>query len=189
MYDPLVVDTFGRILNELRVEEPPLTAVVARALSSSPYRAKLAGPPISQRFLDASQLTLNSLLRTTVAKVAVVFVTDEDATRLIAVAVAGSQDQAFRQLEIDVGDRLSGWVAANGRAIVNSDPALDLGRELAGRYQLANAVSVPAKSEDGESVAVVTLYSGSSAAFSVDDVGRITASVRQLEPLWAGSIE
>jgi hypothetical protein len=189
MYDPLVVDTFARILDQLSLEEPQISPLVARALSSAPYRSKFDGPVVPQRFVDASQLALNSLVRTTNAKIAVAFVTDEDATRLIPVAVSGTQDDAFRQLEIDVGDRLSGWVAANGRPIINSDPALDLGHDLAAQYKLANAVSVPAKTEDGESVAVITAYADSAAAFSGDDLARITASVRQLEPLWAAATE
>jgi hypothetical protein len=92
-------------------------------------------------------------------------------------------------LIINVGDRLSGWVAANGRAIVNSDPALDLGRDLAVKHRLGNAISVPAKAGDSDAVAVLTAYANSDTAFSPEEVSRITAAVRQLEPLWTAVAE
>lgn len=183
MYDPLVVDAFTLILNLLSLDEREPPGVVGQAFAR-PQRVSAANPTVSRRFLDASQLALNSLLRTTAAKIAIVFVADEDATHLVASVVAGSQDEAFRQLDINVGDRLSGWVAANGRAIVNSDPALDLGRELAAKHRLGNAVSIPAKAGDGDSVAVLTAYADFDTAFSADEVSRITVAVRQLEPLW-----
>jgi putative nucleotidyltransferase with HDIG domain len=184
MYDPLVVDTFGVILGKLQLQDEQPPPIVVRALAKTPRVADERAPVVSRRFLDASQLALNSLLRSTPAKVAILFVADEDATRLVATIVAGTNEERFRQLEISVGDRLSGWVAANGRPIVNSDPALDLGHQLAAKHQLGNAVSVPAKAGAGEAVAVLTAYANSDRAFSPAEVTQIILAVRQLEPLW-----
>ena len=46
---------------------------------------------------------------------------------LTAVEAVGPAAERVRGLRIREGDRLTGWVAANRRAIVNSDAALDLG--------------------------------------------------------------
>ena len=41
-----------------------------------------------------------------------------------------------------IGSRVSGWVAANGRAIINADASLDLLRET-GTTRLSRCLSVP----------------------------------------------
>ena len=62
-----------------------------------------------------------------------------------------------------VGERMSGWVAASGQAMINADAALDLFDLQAGA--LRSALAVPVDGPDGHR-AVVALYSTRADAFS-----------------------
>ena len=71
-----------------------------------------------------------------------------------------------------MGERLTGWVAANRQPIVNSDAALDVGdRATTFGVSLRSCLSVPLL--DGAKLAgVLTLYAQDRDAFS-DDLGRL----------------
>ncbi len=89
--------------------------------------------------------------------------------RLTAADAFGPAADSLRGSTIEMGNRLSGWVAANRQTIVNSDPALDLGPHAA-RLGLSSCLSVPLVS--GDTLAgVLTLYSSS--AFTDDHGQRI----------------
>ena len=85
-----------------------------------------------------------------------------------------------RGLRIPLGQRLSGWVAANRQTIVNSDPRLDLGdvaRHLTPR--LRSCLSTPLLSND-ELVGVLTLYSATADGFREDHRRIIEVVARQI---------
>jgi len=71
-------------------------------------------------------------------------------------------------MRIPLGERLSGWVAANRQTISNSDPVLDLG-DAARAHSLAlrSCISTPLV-VDRELIGVLTLYSGERNAFNED---------------------
>ncbi len=96
----------------------------------------------------------------------VAFLYDPAADELLAASAMGEGASLVIGLKIALGQRISGWVAANRYTIVNSDPALDLG-EIARTVspRLRNCLSAPVLSGD-QLVAVVTLYSASSQAFT-----------------------
>src|SRR5207245_3305176 len=77
-------------------------------------------------------------------------------------------DPIVRGLRIALGQRLSGWVAANRQTIANSDPILDLG-DVARRVspRLRSCLSTPLLSADSL-VGVLTLYSSAVDGFSQD---------------------
>src|SRR5262249_4465798 len=78
-------------------------------------------------------------------------------------------------LEIQLGTRLSGWVAANRQTIVNSDPVLDLGEiATSGAQRLRSCLSAALVSND-TLIGVLSLYSTSD-NFS-DDHRRIVEAV------------
>jgi GAF domain-containing protein len=56
---------------------------------------------------------------------------------------------------VGIGERITGWVAANARTMVNADAALDLGREGGPDVQFATAIPLIA---DGSPVGVMVLY-------------------------------
>ena len=87
---------------------------------------------------------------------AAVFVVDDTEEQIVARHVSGSHATHLEQLAMPVGERMSGWVAASGQAMVNADAALDLFDLQAGALQ--SALAVPVDGPDGRRT-VVALYS------------------------------
>jgi GAF domain-containing protein len=86
----------------------------------------------------------------------------------------GPAAASLRGVSVTIGDRLTGWVAANRQSIVNSDAALDLGPS-AEAASLHTCMSVPLLM--GESlVGVLSLYAPSASAFA-GDCGRLIQMV------------
>jgi diguanylate cyclase (GGDEF)-like protein len=98
----------------------------------------------------------------------VLYLYDVAADELEARHAVGDAMPLVKGLRIQLGQRLSGWVAANRQTIVNSDPTLDLG-EIARvvNPRLRNCLSTPMVSED-QLVGVLTLYSSASEAYTDD---------------------
>jgi GAF domain-containing protein len=96
------------------------------------------------------------------------FVFDVEANRLVLADSAGSAAGDLAGLTLKIGDGVSGWVAAQRQAIVNSEAALDLGSRVRSmRTPLESCLSVPLIA--GDTLAgVVTLYSAAQSAFSED---------------------
>ncbi len=164
MYDPLVVDTFIKVHNQIAPEQAGPIAVPKGALieitssstsgrepypeSSSNSRAHLALPETLIEAL-ASTLPLASLLNDHVSRLVqadllILFKHDRSSDQLVPEELIPGDDKSLTDLHISLGERLSGWVAANRRTIVNSDPALDLGEAARrGSSRLKNTLSVP----------------------------------------------
>jgi GAF domain-containing protein len=83
-----------------------------------------------------------------------------------------------------LGERLSGWVAATGQTVVNSDARLDLDEDLRDESPLRSALAVPVVSDE-RPIAVLSLYADTPAAF--DDVHRrfVTAVAAAVAPILA----
>jgi putative methionine-R-sulfoxide reductase with GAF domain len=108
------------------------------------------------------------------------FVYDVATDELVARHSAGSAAPALEGVRVPLGQRLSGWVAANRQIIVNSDPALDL-------YDVARVAKPPLKSAlgvpllaDNQLVAVLTLYSPFVEAFTDQHRRMMQAISRQV---------
>src|SRR3954468_5725397 len=131
--------------------------------------ARLATGDVAQT--DILALATNLVRRIVPAATGAWFLKNEAADRLVAVSAFGPAANAVRGVSIRIGDRLTGWVAANRQTIVNSDAALDLAdRAVRAAPPLVSCLSVPLAS--GGSVAgVLTLYASERAAFS-EDAGR-----------------
>jgi len=105
---------------------------------------------------------------------------DTNTDELEARHASGEGGTVVKGIRIDLGHRLSGWVAANRRTISNSDPVLDLG-ELARSISpaLRSSLSTPLLLND-ELVGVLTLYSRGLEAFGDDDRRVIEAVATQI---------
>lgn len=79
---------------------------------------------------DAGDIIAKHLKRLLPASTCAYFMYDSASDMLVARHVSGVHSQHFSGLEIGMGERLSGWVAANRHTIVNSDPLLDLGEVI-----------------------------------------------------------
>ena len=195
MYDPLVVDTFVSVHADIAPKEPeiktPRQALFEITRSSLPaapdnpmgsglhdiasgteemltlygLARSLAG---ETALADAGDIIAKHLRRLVPANLCVFYIYDRGADELIAAYGVGDAEGLVRGLRINLGERLSGWVAANRQSIINSDPALDLG-ELARstKPRLRSCLSAPLMSNKNL-VGVISLYSEVDAAFSED---------------------
>jgi len=199
MYDPLVVDASFRIVHRLSEgtvpgathrlaidtlaggsAEPPTPrpqtctdtgAITGQLLAILELAQTLSGRVTLQ---DAAEIIAGRLLRVLHAHVVIFYCAEETCDHLVPRHVVGTlthQPSAIR-----IGERLSGWVAANRTTILNADPSLDLGTGVStktGRLKSTLSTSLVL----GERlIGVLTVYSESAAAFT-DDECRFLESV------------
>ena len=177
MYDPLVVDTFLRVHTEIAPghQIPNIDGVVLAEITSSISGKE--SPPLSpdagadsgagsRYHLDAIKSTratwpdvLSDHVRTLLpCQLAVLYRHEQASDQLVVEAASPSVDGVLANVKIGLGERLSGWVAANRTVIINSDPTLDLGDiEQVSRLGLQNALSVPVMGAR-ELIGVLALY-------------------------------
>ena len=217
MYDPLIVDKFISTYNQLTPAEPQgqsqskqaLTAItrVALPLSDSlPERSGLNDIAASTeemlvlydlarslagrfRLSDAAEIITQHLRRIVPASTCVFFVYQSDRDELLAAHTSGEHASKFAGLRIPIGSRLSGWVAANRKTILNSDPILDLGEgSRAAKDRLKSCLSTPLTNRD-QLVGVLSVYSSQSAAFTDDHRRIIEVIARQISRVVASAID
>ena len=192
MYDPLVVDTFLQVHDEIAPEQlpiaanTPLRAITHASTASSPTDLTTtsleeiaasteemlalfhlaSGLNAQMNVGDAADVIAKHLRRLVPWSLAIFFVYRVDTDELVATHAVGEDAPLVIGLTIALGERLSGWVAANRRGIRNSDPVLDLGelaRSLSQRPR--SCLSTPLLS-DGALVGVLSLYSPGRDAFT-----------------------
>ena len=206
MYDPLVVDTFTRVHSEMAphiasgllpssaldeissarksLTVPPAAPVLDEIVASSDESLtlyKLVGALANQvSAVDATEVVASHLRRLIPVSVCVFYIYDSVNDQLDARYVIGQGEAIIKGLKIALGQRLSGWVAANRQTIVNSDPTLDLG-DVARPHALAlkSCLHTPLLSADSL-VGVLSLYVGASGAFNEDHKRIIEAIARQV---------
>jgi putative nucleotidyltransferase with HDIG domain len=90
----------------------------------------------------------------------------------------------FLSVRIRVGQGLSGWVAENGKAIVNGNPAVEPGylRDPSKYVALTSALAVPLIHKRGI-VGVLSLYRRNSDAFSKDELAALNSIAATLAGL------
>jgi putative nucleotidyltransferase with HDIG domain len=181
MYDPRVVSKFLTMLEtsppvvELPLAQAPHGLSDIAGTAQHDMRRSLTSSGDTEMFATLFELgvqtatassveealsRIHAILRDVMpADVCALYQHDPDTDTLNATAVSGVHAEAIVGTTIQVGQRLSGWVAANRQTIVNSEAALDLGN-LALRLDppplrcLSTAIC-----EDGQLSGVLTLYS------------------------------
>ena len=90
--------------------------------------------------------------------------------------VSGDDYRLFSSLEIPVGQGLSGWVAENGKPIVNGNPAVESGylNDPSKASSLRSAAAVPLEA-NGTNIGVLALYHADRDAFSRDHLRILNA--------------
>jgi hypothetical protein len=113
----------------------------------------------------------------------VVYLASAGGQRIVARATSGAAAAGAHDLSIGVGERISGWVAANRQQVVNSDARLDLGpvAEAAG---LRQCVATPLVDGD-RLVGVLTGYSAQ--PFSEDAARHLATMAPRLAPVFAAA--
>jgi putative nucleotidyltransferase with HDIG domain len=148
--------------------DPAGAAPAHRPAFASLARAAAGQPSVGDVLALGSALLTDAIPGSTGAW----FLPDVAHDRLIVADAFGPGAAAVRARSVPVGERLTGWVAARRRPIVNSDAALDLGARVdVVAPPLSRCLSVPLMAGDAL-VAVLTLYTSLPDGFSADD-GRI----------------
>jgi putative nucleotidyltransferase with HDIG domain len=215
MYDPLAVDTFIRLQSEPTTGVDDLNEVEGIAAFSglAPERSDSAAIRQKEFRLEqiaASRTEMAALLelaqdlggaedahavatialkkarRMIPAALAAVFVREMAGEDLYVLAAQGNLSEAISNVQIRLGQRLTGWVGANRQSIRNSDPVLDLDDlARADSHILRAALAVPVTAGD-ELVGVLCLYSQVPNHFSIDHERVLEAIAGQLSrPLQA----
>ena len=188
LYDPLVVDTFIRSYAEIgplaiRAGQEARSVIDAAALSDDETPR-----PLRQIRANASEATLLDICSTEIAKtgsgtaaiqvaaqylrqmtpatVYALFVYDGAADVLTCVSASGDEQRLLDALTVKLGERITGWTAANRRTSVNSNASLDLA-EIAGFFvpRLRSTISTPLVLGD-TLIGVLTAYSSKQDAFN-----------------------
>lgn len=191
MYDPLIVDTFIEAKDDLlaaaaeghhpdsgkdaalaipvRVAQPPAAAQVLRAVESE-------GP-----LRETITAVLSEVRIRTESTLAILFLRNEDRDEIVCVGASVEGQALVPDFCIPIGAKVSGWVAANGRRIVNADAALDLS-EVKGLSlrTLAKCACSPVVTKSGI-VGVITVYTDDARGFSERDGAYLDSVCRGLE--------
>jgi putative nucleotidyltransferase with HDIG domain len=186
MYDPLIVDTFAAVKDRL-TESAPLrdTAPVFAARIEAAPQSHSAESSIIQAspFVSTARAVLQTMLEATGARLAICFVRNASTDELNTLAAISRDGVTKHDVSMPVGSRVSGWVAANGRAVVNADAALDF-PDVEKGLNLAKCLSVPLN-RGAQPLGVVTVYLDDARGFSDHDLLAVEAAlgVIDLAPL------
>jgi len=192
MYDPLVVDTFFGVHKSIAPEgtgtQPSHEILNGIASARGSESESTPGPPFENpstagpdilsihelaralagyvSVTDAADIIARHLDRLIPSSLCVFYVHDCAVDELVAKHVTGADALAITGIRIPLGQRLSGWVAANRQTILNSDPALDFNDKTTSiKLRLHSCLSTPLVS-DGKLIGVLSLYSGSLNGFT-----------------------
>lgn len=206
MYDPLIVDAFVNVHDEIGPEPVPSgpdSRLLKEITSSAQGPLQLAHPPRFEEIVasademltlyelaramagqasvsDTGDMIAKHLRRLIPSSLCVFYLYDASKNQLEATHAVGDGVSLVKGLKIPLGQRLSGWVATNRQTIVNSDPTLDLGevaRTVAPR--LRSCLSTVLVSGD-MLVGVLTLYSLTVDGFTEDHRRIIEGVARQV---------
>ena len=209
MYDPLVIDTFARVYTTIGPEvssEPASPPSSLRAITEASTPASTYVETRSARFddiaassdemltlfelarsltasmgvQDATELIAKHLRRLVPSSACVFYLYDVDNDDLVATHASGEHAAHIKGLRVPIGQRLSGWVAANRLTIRNSDPVLDLGESArAMTPRPRSCLSTPLISGK-RLVGVLSLYSSHKDGYSEDHERIIEVVGRQV---------
>ena len=201
MYDPALVEKFAEIYRSIapaevdfapddpqdrpsenhRDGDPPSHQSTLDSISASTGETRMLyelGQTIGNRatVAETAEVIFSHLRRCVPVCSLVLFAYDQVRDQIVARHTSGEQAESMLGIQIGLGQRVSGWVAANRRTALNSDPALDLGDIARTRSpRLLSCLSTAIETSE-TLVGVVTLYSTQKDAFS-DQHSRIVQLV------------
>ncbi len=159
MYDPLVVDTFVAAKDELfavivgSFEMPFDDESLIRQtpqdiqLPTKAPAAALFGAAAKIK-TGAFRAVLEAVEHGLFSTICIIYVWDRSGDELFAADAIGKNAEAIVGTSLALGTRISGWVAANGTAIVNSDARLELPENaIATRKDVCVALPIRSRSE------------------------------------------
>ena len=205
MYDPLVVDTFlrehagggldvewaeqrsGPVATDLYPPAKTLFAANERLEDITSSSEEMLGLFDLARHLsgplsvtEVGEITLTHLRRMIPTSLCAFYLNEIESGDLVCAVAIGEHASLLSSVRIPIGQRLSGWVAANKQTIRNSDPLLDLGES--GRAispRLRSCLSTPSLVGD-EAVGVLSIYSTTVDGFTEEHQRILEVIARQI---------
>jgi putative nucleotidyltransferase with HDIG domain len=175
MYDPLVVHAFERVYRILEADAHEAVgdkfcslaqiSAVTRTVNTSRLSEATheSTQVVSPDRITTACKHIHSLLP---SDLTVFFAYDSRTTDLVVAHTEGNTAERLIGFRIALGQRISGWVAANREPILNSDATLDLAEFMSGSpYPLKSCVSVPIIVDD-HLLGVITCYGRESQGFT-----------------------
>ena len=176
-YDPLIVDKFISILDELEAMEAAeqkatgTTASSLQHLAPAQYDAISATTAEEREFNElrrelprasslggAAEALFKHLRRVAPIAGLALYAPKPNTNEVSIVACTGVGAAAIDGLSVEIGDRISGWVFAHSQAVMNSDAALEIGPVGKGfSVPLRYAAAVPVM--DRKIVGVMMVFS------------------------------
>jgi len=199
MYDPAIVDTFvktyerlmpapetgqhpvARTLGEARTPRPDVVDAGAAPVADAPATSEVLAVASLARAVsgeatiaDVGALTW-MMLRQVVPCSSMALFLYEDKHDAVTVQYAdGAHAASLRGTRLTLGAGVAGWSAANRRFVLNADPAMDLGPNVATLSPpLRSSLTVPLL-RDNAVVAVLSLYAPATEAFTDDHARLLT---------------
>jgi putative nucleotidyltransferase with HDIG domain len=210
MYDPHVVDTFIRVYRQIQVVHTDTSEQRKVMQSITQSRHEVESPAdagadamapgsgnllafVSLSRLASGEGNLDDVLALSSKLIAEVipgasgawYLPESGRDCLVATETFGPASAALRGASVEVGERLTGWVAASRSPILNSDAVLDLGaRAQTVTPALRSCMSVPITAGSAL-VGVLSLYADTADAFTVDQ----RRLVQMVAPHLGGAIQ
>jgi putative nucleotidyltransferase with HDIG domain len=207
MYDPLVVDTFTKVHTSIAPDvSPTFQQSSLKAITEAAVPAPSGFEPRVARFeeiaassdemltlfdlaksltpsmgvQDGTELIAKHLRRLVPSSACVFYIYDVDADELVATHASGEHAAHIKGLRVPIGQRLSGWVAANRQTIRNSDPVLDLGESARSMNPRPRSCLSTPMLAGKTLVGVLSLYSSNKDAYSEDHQRILEVIARQV---------
>jgi putative nucleotidyltransferase with HDIG domain len=188
-YDPLVVDGFLRVQSQLAEQlsadatDNPTETVLHRVRQTDTPGGASQGAGDSLISIDLRQGVGKRLLQTArqvvPVSLAVVYAHDSQSDVLVVAHTLGDGGIRLEGKTVRVGQGVSGWVAANRRAVANSDSSLDLGENFSSDgADLRSCLSLPVLLGDAL-LGVLSLYSTEADRFTADNKAILESEVQQ----------
>lgn len=214
MYDPLVIDTFihlhptivapaaselhGKALSAIARAGGPIQGTSERSIRLEDITSS-AGEVVALFALaqalgarvkpeEAGRITFAHLRRLIPHSFGILFVYSQETDQLVAAYASGEHASLLTGMTVAMGQRLTGWVAANRQTIRNSDPILELGEVAKTMSPRPRSCLCTPITLGSELVGVLALYSGQHDFFTEEHERLIEASARQVGPAVARAL-
>jgi putative nucleotidyltransferase with HDIG domain len=180
MYDPLVVDTFVAVKDQLAeaylqsvgLEDSQVVQTTDRTIASTEVI-----PALAPDLASALRTILASVQSKVDASLVMAFLRDNVRDDIFVADLVGPDARFVSPFRMAIGSRVSGWVVANGRRIANADAHLELENVFNDNRV---CVSIPI-SVNGSSVGALTMFSRSNVTFDEGAVAFVERVVRSFE--------
>lgn len=205
MYDPQIVDAFRRIHEHVETEEQQGTTRPLPAIVGEPVAER--APVVDEGELETRRITaafeigralanplaassLAAFLQEHLAPAVPVtemsiYLYDHASDSLVLFEDTSGDDRMIAgDVRVRLGEGVSGWVAANRRAMVNADPRLEL-QERASRRSpaLRSCAGVPCTRDKDALAGVIVVFSTSADAFTDSHRRLLEAVAARVAPL------